>query len=128
MTKRIKSSEIPKITELLRQKQGNVCALCRKPFTARDYPVVDHCHETGFIRGLLHNSCNGIEGKVKKLAQRGHAGVSSADYIIGLGRYLELHKIPQVRLLHHQHLNQDEKREERNRKARLARAKKKAKK
>ncbi len=40
--------------------QGNVCALCRKPFEAGIYrgPAVDHDHATGKVRGILHNSCN----------------------------------------------------------------------
>ncbi len=38
--------------------QGNLCGVCTKaPKTSR-HLVVDHCHETGKIRGLLCDGCN----------------------------------------------------------------------
>jgi hypothetical protein len=37
--------------------QGNCCALCRKPF-GDERPVVEHDHETNFVRGLTHYWCN----------------------------------------------------------------------
>ena len=46
----------------LEQKQGHVCALCKKPehngFKGRTTLCVDHDHETGKVRGLLCNHCN----------------------------------------------------------------------
>ncbi len=45
-------------------EQGGVCALCNEPPTdARLVP--DHDHETGFIRGLIHGSCNLMLGMAK---------------------------------------------------------------
>lgn len=39
--------------DILLEKQNGLCALCNK------IPeVVDHCHQSGRIRGLLCNSCN----------------------------------------------------------------------
>jgi hypothetical protein len=38
----------------LLEKQGGVCAICRRPGKL----VVDHDHETGKVRGLLHHNCN----------------------------------------------------------------------
>ena len=45
------------------EAQNGVCAICGKPEThKRDGIVkplaVDHCHETGAVRGLLCHSCN----------------------------------------------------------------------
>lgn len=44
----------PEQFEEMKIRQGGMCALCReKP------PVdVDHCHDTGKVRGLLCRSCN----------------------------------------------------------------------
>jgi len=45
--------------EELLAKQGGVCALCRTSETiSRGTLAVDHCHETGKIRGLLCFKCN----------------------------------------------------------------------
>jgi hypothetical protein len=40
------------------REQGNICGLCREPFTTDNPPVRDHCHTTGEWRELLHNACN----------------------------------------------------------------------
>ena len=127
MTRQLKPSEVKSVVTQLLTKQGNVCAVCGNPFTARDKPVLDHCHSTGFIRGVLHNSCNGAEGRVKGKAHMGHKGVSAADFIIGLGKYLELNAKPRFNLIHPQHMTEDQKRLRRNAKAKAARARKKAK-
>lgn len=128
MTRRIDKSEVQGIRNRLKAKQGNVCAICKKAFTKADYPVLDHDHDTGFIRGVLHNSCNQAEGKVKSRAHMSHKGVSSAEYVIALGEYLKLHSTPQTKVYHHEHLTDDEKRLARNAKARRKRASAKRKK
>jgi len=38
--------------------QNSVCALCALPPRGRRRLAVDHCHETGRVRGLLCFSCN----------------------------------------------------------------------
>lgn len=51
--------------ERMLEEQGHVCASCEGPETSVD-PVtnkirrlaVDHCHDTGAVRGLLCSSCN----------------------------------------------------------------------
>ena len=45
------------------ESQGGVCAICGKPPTGKHAFHVDHCHDTGDIRGLLCSTCNtGIGG------------------------------------------------------------------
>lgn len=44
------------------EKQGNACAICRKPFTEDDKPVTDHCHSTDKVRGQLCRNCNSALG------------------------------------------------------------------
>ena len=50
--------------ERLWEAQGGICPICDKPLIrdggthGRDSTAVDHCHETGKVRGLLHMLCN----------------------------------------------------------------------
>jgi len=53
--------------------QNGVCACCKKPETKinnqtkKVQPLsVDHCHETGKVRGLLCDVCNTTLGKIKE--------------------------------------------------------------
>jgi len=47
--------------ERIRDEQGGRCALCdRKPKEL----VVDHCHETGVVRGLVCRGCNVALGRL----------------------------------------------------------------
>lgn len=44
---------------LIRDDQGGMCGICRQLLSKESrYVVVDHCHETNRIRGLLCISCN----------------------------------------------------------------------
>lgn len=71
------------ITAALLVQQGGKCKLCDKAIdtTVRgrtsDY-VLDHNHETGEIRGVLHRSCNAAEGKITNAA--GSWGAKSMKY------------------------------------------------
>lgn len=126
MARQLKPSEVKSILDQLVKKQGGVCAICKQKFTQRDRPVLDHCHDTGYIRGALHNSCNGAEGRIKSKARLGHKGVSAADYVIGLGEYIKHHQVPRYKFIHPTHMTEEQKRLARNKKARAARARKKA--
>ena len=55
----------------LAESQNNVCAICKKPETVKDHRsgktrdlTVDHCHQTGKVRGLLCQNCNMCLGKM----------------------------------------------------------------
>lgn len=99
----------------VKTKQGGVCAICGKPidFTVMgrtsDY-VVDHNHDTGEIRGVLHRSCNAAEGKVANAAGRWGAKSTKYEDIIpfleklvaylkqdGVGLMYPDHKTPEER-------------------------------
>lgn len=46
--------------------QGGVCAICRsawKGWNGKQGPHIDHCHDTGRVRGLLCGDCNTALGR-----------------------------------------------------------------
>jgi recombination endonuclease VII len=49
-------------------KQGGVCAICGRAPNGTNHVerslVIDHCHDTGKIRGLLCNNCNSGMGMI----------------------------------------------------------------
>lgn len=52
--------------ETLLQAQGGRCTGCLRPATALTRTLcVDHCHETGVIRGLLCLECNSALSNVR---------------------------------------------------------------
>lgn len=66
-------------------EQGGKCAICgsgheRQPAHWKDKLAVDHCHDTGKVRGLLCNDCN---------AGIGHLG--NEQVALSAARYLRLH-------------------------------------
>ena len=61
--------------ELMAAGKDGVCPICRK----RRATVVDHCHQTGRVRGLLCDGCNsaiGIIGDTKEALSRAVAYLS----------------------------------------------------
>lgn len=51
---------------ILCQKQNNLCAICQMKLNSnkrKDH--VDHCHETGRVRGILCHHCNLMLGHAK---------------------------------------------------------------
>lgn len=52
----------------MRESQGDACACCREIFIKT--PNVDHCHESGAIRGLLCRNCNVGIGNLQDSIER----------------------------------------------------------
>lgn len=46
------------------ERQKWLCAICGNPKEKRNF-VVDHCHATGRVRGIIHYSCNLALGNAK---------------------------------------------------------------
>lgn len=74
----IRNSDKKALTAHLLEKQNHLCLLCGKSLEisalldnkSNQRAVLDHNHETGQIRGVLHNGCNVFEGRVQILMQR----------------------------------------------------------
>ncbi|MEV0442143.1 endonuclease domain-containing protein [Streptomyces spectabilis] len=61
-TWRVPGKEVPvhlSATQAVRRWQAGACAMCS---AHPERLLVDHCHRTGLVRGLLCTSCNTSEG------------------------------------------------------------------
>lgn len=112
------------------KEQGGLCPLCGLPIdlSIKGEGVIDHDHDTGRIRGLLHRSCNAAEGKIANAAARWGAKSSNYGAIVAyLERVVVYLKSPQRPVIYPMHKTPDERRDARNAKAREQRAAIKAK-
>jgi len=69
--------------DALIEKQGGVCIICGRTPTRLASWHVDHCHETGAVRGMLCIDCNQGIGKFHEDPDRLRA---AADYLEGATR------------------------------------------
>lgn len=75
--------------DALLESQGGVCALCRKDESVvrraksgRESLAVDHCHETGRVRGLLCFKCNTALGVFNDDPERLRAAIAYLDGVM----------------------------------------------
>ena len=112
------------VAKLLKE-QGGLCPLCGKEIdlSIKGEGVLDHDHDTGRIRGVLHRSCNAAEGKIANAASRwGAKSAAYTDIIAYLERMVLYLKQPQKQVVYPTHRTPDEKRDARLAKAREQRA------
>ena len=50
--------------DTLFKAQENKCAICKSETSGRPGFSIDHDHKTGFVRGILCNTCNLILGRI----------------------------------------------------------------
>lgn len=105
---------------------GGKCELCNLPVRTGDPAVGDHDHSTGQMRGVLHRSCNALLGNIENNYKR--YGLTSMAQLTAMLKnvvpYILLRR-PDDTPLYPTHRTADEKRELKNKRARVARAKKK---
>ena len=116
---RIRVQDIKPLRELKLQEQQGLCALCGEPLKIEE-AVLDHCHRSGFIRGVIHNKCNTLLGKIESFVHRyKHPNVES--FLRGCYLYMET----TTDIIHPTHRTDEERKLLRNKRARRARKSKK---
>jgi len=115
--RRIKASELSAVKKELLKKQKFKCPICAGSLIGAN-TVVDHDHETGIIRAVLHRGCNGAEGKLKRLMILwGKCSPSTiADGLKRMIAYWELHKTAQTEYIYHTFRTEAEKKVAKKRK------------
>ena len=130
--RKVPRSSLRAFTIGLLHKQGGVCAVCGKPISMQvmgaksDY-VLDHCHTTGLVRGVLHRSCNAALGKLENAV--GHWGAKSMDYdaiIPYLKNAIKYYESEFQPVIYPDHKTAEEKAEKVKQKARVAAARRRA--
>ena len=114
---RIKRAELPRVRQKLITDQGNECPLCSRNLKKMiKTPAVDHCHKTGFIRGVLCLNCNGLEGKLTNILRR--IDVSKLGEEELLNRFLSYRQVEHTKMIYPSHQTAEEKRTKKNKRAR----------
>lgn len=96
----------------LKEVQGGACPLCGRPIdlTIKGEGVVDHNHDTGEIRGILHRSCNAAEGKVANAIGRWGSKDTSYPSIIAFAmRLLKYWTQPGTGMMYYSHKTPEQK-------------------
>lgn len=85
-------------------EQNGLCKLCGRPLGLDMSKIhLDHCHDTGHVRGALHSHCNRTEGKLKSVYRRmGGDPEIYFEWLRGLSVYLALDSSDNP--LHPQHI------------------------
>jgi len=101
---KIKSKDVKAIREGMHADQNGICTLCTRPIK-KEHATLDHCHDTGHIRSVLHSGCNWGEGLVGEGASK--AGMSKKGFLKAVLDYWE--KDYSHNPIHHTHKNKEEK-------------------
>jgi hypothetical protein len=88
--KKLLSKDLSEYRELQWEKQNKMCPICDSLIDREDM-VLDHDHEDGNCRRVLHRSCNTAEGKIKKSYTRyvSGKGISFLKFLKNMVKYLE---------------------------------------
>jgi hypothetical protein len=112
---KMKRTEIPKIRSMLIAKQNGVCPICGRDLT-RIKPinvVIDHDHNTGYVRAAMCRGCNKVEGSVNNLVTRWGKAKTIEQVISCLERLItfwQIHATPQTEWIYYNHKTAAEKR------------------
>lgn len=84
---RLKKHEIKAHRNKLLKKQHYVCPLCKTEILEEE-ATLDHDHQTGHCRRVLHRSCNQVEGRILSWIRRSRVSAGKERmFLQNLTRY-----------------------------------------
>lgn len=119
---KLRASEVAAYRTTALDEQGGHCMLCGERIATGE-DVLDHDHKTGHVRGVLHRGCNAMLGHIENNRAR-HMMKDGRlfRFLRGVQTYITADH--SMRPLHPTHRTADEARLLKNKRARVARAKK----
>lgn len=122
---KMKTKDIPIVKAEILKEQGYRCLLCLidlRKVEARNV-CLDHCHKTGYVRGVLCRNCNGVLGKIENLATRAKKDLTHTQWLFNAVEFLNGNsQAPAYPHIHPSHKTEAEKRALRNKRARARRS------
>ena len=114
------------VRKILIAKQNGVCPICGKDLTrvAPINQIIDHDHDTGYVRAVVHRGCNRVEGSVWNTIQRWGKASGFIEVLGTMQRLINfwnLHSTPQTDFIYYNHKTAAEKRAAYNTKKRRVR-------
>ncbi len=86
MTEKLKQSEIKALREQKLYEQNSVCPLCGTEILPEE-AVLDHCHDSGHVRMVLHRACNAAEGRILNWVRRSRA-IDTKKFLFNIISYI----------------------------------------
>ncbi len=121
---RLKVSQIKAHRDKLLEYQYNRCALCGELLLGSSANL-DHDHNTGLIRGVIHRDCNTLLGKIENFCNTfGHANIK--EFLSRVYQYMTEYNSG-VDIYHPSYRTAEEKRLAKNARARKQRKLKRSK-
>ena len=113
MTTKLSTKEIQIWKESQLRKQKYICPLCGGSLKGLPLNKIaaDHCHETGYLREVLHMACNSAEGKILQVLKSWGKCETlrlCANYAHRLAEYWKHHAKNPIPLFHPTHRTHQE--------------------
>jgi hypothetical protein len=93
------------LVEMRKAVLGKPCPICQEPMLDMKLCVVDHCHHTGEIRGVICRWCNAQLGKMENAANRAKRNLTLDEWLANA----MLHRVGHTGLMYPTHLTDAEK-------------------
>jgi len=119
--KKLKRTEIKEVRDRLLLEQNGLCCICGEVCTP-EQAVLDHDHasDRGYVRAVLHRTCNAVEGKIVNACKR--YGIKDVHtFLTGLIQYHVFHAENRTGLIHPVHKTPEQKKERTKKRAKKKR-------